>query len=272
MKKGLFGLVSIVLLSVSINLSAKTYATVDGEKVTQEDIDIIMRVLPGADFSTLTNEQKSQIVSQAIERKLLAKEALKQGADKDPEYKRALEKIKKDLALEFWMKKRFESIKVSDKEAKDFYNKNRDKFKKDAQLKARHILLKSEKEAKEVIKEIKNSKNKLEKFIELAKSKSIGPSGENGGDLGWFERAQMVPEFSEAAFKLKKGEFTKTPVKTQFGYHVIMVEDKKPKSTAPFSEVKNMIKENLRMEKFQKSMKELSNRLRKSAKIDIKEF
>ncbi len=273
MKKNLLVILGTILLLLSINLNAKTvYATVDGEEITQDDIDLVMRVLPGANFDTFSNEQKSQIVSQAIERKLLAKEALKEKVDQDPEYKKTLEKIKKDLALEFWMKKKFESVVVSDKEIKEFYNKNKAKFEKKAQVKARHILLKSEDEAKEVIKELKNAKDKLKKFIELAKEKSTGPSGKSGGDLGWFDKTQMVPEFSDAAFKLKKGAFTKTPVKTQFGYHVIMVEDKKRSSTAPLDEVKNMIKENLKMEKFQKEMKAFSKKLKEKAKIDIKQF
>jgi len=270
MKRKVLSAVAALLVAGS-SLNAAVYATVDGKDVTTDDINVLLRSIPGAKFETLPKESQKRIIDQAIERKLLTKQAKKEGIQKDKEYKEALEKIKDELALEVWMKRKYEKINVSDKELKDFYNKNSDKFIQPAVVKARHILVKTEQEAKQIIKELSNAKGNLtDKFIELAKTKSTGPSGKNGGDLGWFNAKQMVKEFSEAAFALKKGEFTKTPVKTQFGYHVIFVEDKKDKEKVGFDKVKERILGSIKMEKFRDTVSKKAQELRSKAKIEYK--
>ncbi len=269
MKKYLLGSVLSVFI-LSSPLSAKTHATVNGANISDQDIASILQVIPGANFAQMTKEQKDKIINQAIEKRLLGEKALKAGMEKEPEFKKALDSVKRDLALELWMKKQFESVKVSDGDIKDFYNKNKKMFKKAAAIKAKHILLTNEDDAKAVIKELKGAKDTVAKFIELAKSKSTGPSGSSGGDLGWFDKKRMVPEFSEAAFALKKGKYTKKPVKTQFGYHVILVEDKKPAGDVTLAEAKPTIAQRLKMEKFQEKVKKLTKKLRSSADISIK--
>ena len=251
-------------------LSAKTYATVNGQEITDQDINAIIQVIPGAKFDRLTKEQQKQIIEQAVEKKLLAEKALKSGIEKSPEYKKTLEAMKRELALEIWMKKQFENVKVSEKEMKDFYNKNVKMFKQPATAHARHILVKSKKEADAIISQLKKAKDVKAKFIELAKSKSTGPSAANGGDLGWFDAKRMVKPFSDAAFKLKKGEFTKTPVKTQFGYHVIYLEDKKPAGNVTFEQAKPNIEQTLKVQKFQEQMKKIAKDLKAKADIKIK--
>ena len=119
-----------------------------------------------------------------------------------------------------------------------------------------------------MIKELKKAKDVKAKFIELAKKKSTGPSAANGGDLGWFDAKRMVKPFSDAAFKLKKGSFTTTPVKTQFGYHVIYLEDKKAAGNVSFEQAKPNIEQTLKVQKFQKEIKETAKKL--TAKADIK--
>ena len=255
-------------LFMASSLSAKTYATVNGQEITEKDVGAILQVIPGAKFNKMTKAQQKQIVQQAIEKKLLAEKAIKSGIEKDPAYKKTLEQMKKELALEIWMKKQFENVKVSDKEMKDFYNKNIQMFKQPAMAKARHILLKNKADAEKVIKELKKAKDVKAKFIELAKKKSTGPSAANGGDLGWFDAKRMVKPFSDAAFKLKKGSFTTTPVKTQFGYHVIYLEDKKPAGNVSFEQAKPNIEQTLKVQKFQKEMKKTAKEL--TAKADIK--
>ncbi len=269
MKRYLVSSVVATLLFV-LAADAKTFATVNGQDITERDIGEILQVVPGANFEQMTKEQQKQIVDQAIDKKLLAEKALKAGMEKEPEFKEALESIKKDLALELWMKKQFDALTLKESELKDFYNKNSDMFKKPESAKARHILLATEDDAKAVIKELKAAKDVTAKFISLAKEKSTGPSGPSGGELGWFDRKRMVKEFSDAAFALKKGSYTKTPVKTQFGYHVILLEDKKPAQTVSFKEAKPNIEQSLKVEKFQEKMKELSKKLRESADIKIK--
>ena len=105
------------------------------------------------------------------------------------------------------------------------------------------------------------------KFIELAKSKSTGPSGPKGGDLGYFVQGQMVPEFNNKVFTMPVGTITDEPVKTQFGYHVIYLEDKKPKKLRAFSEVKEFIEQRLKLEKFKSVMKTKMEALQKKATI-----
>jgi len=264
------GLVAISLAAV-VSMGAEVLATVNGKNITKEDVNSILKSA-GITFDQLRPDLKQKVVDQAIERELLKEYAIKSGIQEDPEYKKALEKIKQDLAMEIWMKKQFDSIKISDEEAQEFYKKNIEKFKRPQMVHARHILVKSEEEAKKIIEELKKTpKDKLkEKFIELAKSKSVGPSGKNGGDLGYFGPKQMVKPFSDAAFKLNVGEITTTPVRTQFGYHIIYVEDKKPASTIPFAEVKEKIKQQLKMQKFQEIVSKKAQELKKSAKIEKK--
>ena len=256
-------------LAITVAAHAATvYATVDNEEITDQDIAMIIRN-PQVKFETLPESSKIQIVNQLIEKKLLTKKALSGNIQSTAAYKEAVEKLKKDLVLEIWMQEEFKKIKVTDKEIKDYYNSNPDQFKKGAQLKARHILLQTEDEAKEIIKELDSKKDKLNAFIEFAKTKSMGPSGTNGGDLGWFEPKQMVPEFSQATMELAKNSYTKTPVKTQYGFHVIYLEDKKDSSKIPLEEVSNNIKQMVTTNKFRETIKTISDEMRKSAKITI---
>jgi parvulin-like peptidyl-prolyl isomerase len=236
--------------------------------VTASDIAMVIRN-PRINFDALPAQTKQKILDQAIDSKLLSQKAIKSGVENTKAYKDALKNLKTDLALETWMKEQYKKAKVSDKEAKDFYDKNSDKFVEPAQVKARHILLKTEKEAQDIIKQLKGLKGKAleDKFIKLAKTKSTGPSGANGGELGWFTKKRMVPEFSEAAFALKPGQITTKPVKTQFGYHIIYVEDKKDGGKIPFDKVKDRIKAQLKVNSFQKRVQGIAKQLRKNAKI-----
>ncbi len=259
-----------VLAIATTSLSAKSvYATVNGEEVTGEDVAVALRN-PQIKFETLSENQKKIVLDQLIEKKLLIGESLKSGVEKNKEYQDALAKLKKDLSLEVWMQEEFKKVSVTDKEISDFYEKNKDKFITPEKLTARHILLKTEAEAKAVIKELDASSNKLEKFIELAKTKSTGPTAKNGGSLGEFAANQMVPEFSKAASALAKNTYTKSPVKTQFGYHVIYLEDKKASQKLNLDQVKNQIKQGLSQERFKDIIKKKVEALKKTAKIVIK--
>jgi len=270
MKRIIIG--SLATLAIGVSLNAAVYATVDGVEVTEKDVGALLRAMPGAKYETLQPADQKRVVDQAIERKLLAKEAVKSGIENDADYKKALGEIKSDLALELWMKKVFEKIKVSEADAKVYFDKNKDKFVKPATAKARHIVVAKEEEAKAIIKELDGLKGETltNKFIELAKTKSTGPSGKNGGDLGWFNKKQMVGPFSEAAFGQGKGEVTKAPVKTQFGFHVILTEDKKGGEEVKFTDAKAQIENGLKMEKFRDDIAKKAKELRKKANIVIK--
>ena len=214
-------------LAAAISLNAAVYATVNGQEVTDKDIAMLMQSMPQqVNFTTLPPDIQKQIVDQAVERKLLLAQAKKDGVEKDPQYTEALNQVKDEIILEIWMKKAYDEAKVAEAKIKEYYDKNADQFMREARVKASHILVKTEEEAKAIIDELKNLKGDAlaKKFSELASTKSLDNNGQNGGDLGWFTSSQMVKPFSDAAFALKSGEVTKKPVQTQFGYHVILNE------------------------------------------------
>ena len=171
------------------------------------------------------------------------------------------------------MKRIFDNIKVSDSEISDFYNKNKAEFAVPAQVRAKHILVATEKEANDVIAALKGLKDDalVKKFEELAKSKSTDQgSAVNGGELGWFGQSQMVKPFADAAFALKKGEVTQKPVKSNFGYHVILKEDSKAAGTVSLNEVKPQIEGSIKMEKFRNDIRKRGDELRSKAKVEYK--
>jgi len=263
---------SIVSSLIAGSLFAGNVASVNGENITEADINAFLApIAKGAKFEMLPKEAKEKLINQIIEKKLLTKYATKSGIQNTKEFKETLESLKDDLSLELWMKKEFDKVSVSDKDAQSYYKENKEaSFKQEAKVKARHILVKTEEEAKEIIAELKKAKDLKEKFITLAKDKSTGPSGANGGDLGFFSEKQMVPEFSKEAFSLKVGDVSSKPVKTQFGYHVIFVEDKQKGGYVAFEEIKDKIKQAIQMEKFKESTQKKAKELKSKAKIEIK--
>ncbi len=269
-------LLSALLLTGSM-ASAKTLVTVNGQAITQADVNTELMSATQGRVNQIPPARlamfKKQVLQQLIGKEIIFDDAKKSGILNSPEYKneynKLLNRMKKELAIQVWQKKLLGSIKISNKELKDYYNKNKDEFNEKESVHARHILVKTKAQAEKIISELKGlSGQKLkEKFIELAKKDSTGPSGPKGGDLGYFAQGQMVPAFNSRVFSMKKGTVTLTPVKTQFGYHVIYLEDKKPAMTKTFNEVKTFIEQRLKMEKFKKVFKQKMDELQKSAVI-----
>ena len=269
-------LLSTLLLS-GIALSAATLVTVNGKAITQSEVDAeLMNATQGRLNEVPAeriNELRQQVLQQLVGKELIYGDAQKTGILKTKEYKaeykKLEERMKKELAVQVWQKKQLDSIKISEKNLKDYYNKNKEEFNQKETLHARHILVKTEAEAKNIIAQIKPlSGAKLKsKFIDLAKEKSTGPSGPKGGDLGYFADGQMVPAFNTKVFSMKVGTATLTPVKTQFGFHVIYLEDKKAAATRTYKEVKEFIEQRLKMEKFKSFMKDVMKKLHEKATI-----
>jgi len=261
----------IALGAVSLS-AADTLATVNGTPVTTEDANIyVAQTQQGARFDALTKDQKKMIVDRLIERVLFIDQAKKEGIEKDPEYQRLLARDKEELMVRTWITKQFENTVISDSEAKAYFDKHPDEFKVPAQVHARHILLKDEKGAKDVLAQLKGLKGDAlkKRFIELAKAKSTGPTGPKGGDLGFFAPGQMVKPFNDAVFAMKKGEVSAKPVKTQFGYHVIYAEDIKPAKTIPYKEAKDRIIGMLKQKTFSAKMAKLAASLKSKSKVVI---
>ncbi len=269
-KKTILSMVlSLAVANSAVAVENKVYATVNGDKITSQSIAIALKD-PKVKFDSLPKDTQKNILDRIIEQKLLSQKAVKTDVVNDKMYKETLKSLKQDLALQIWMQQLSKKIKISQKELKSFYDKNKKLFKVGVQLKARHILVPDEKTAKDLIKILKNSKNLKSKFIALAKEKSTGPSGANGGDLGWFPLEKMVPEFSKAANELKIGTASLTPVKTQFGYHIIYLEDKKKATTTKFENAQFQISQQLGREEFIKQIQSIVDKLKKKAKIEYK--
>ena len=265
------------LLIASTIAAAQTLVTINGVEITTKDVDTALMNATQGRFNQVPADKQAefrkQVLEQLIAKELVYNDAKKTGVlkskDFKTEYKKVQERVKKDLAVQVWQKRELDKVKVSTKELKDYYNKNKEEFNEKESVHARHILVKTEDEAKSIIKDMKSLKDDAlkTKFIQLAKLKSTGPSGPKGGDLGYFSKGQMVPEFNDKVFSMKTGTITSSPVKTQFGYHVIYLQDKKHKVQRTFDEVKSFIEQRLKLEKFKSIIETKMKSLQKNANI-----
>lgn len=218
-------------------------ATVDGVPVKYSDVILAERDL-GAQLSGVAEDVKFEyLASLMIDRKALAAAATKAGYEDDEEVKRQMAFYLEKVLGDVYLNRELQDA-VSDEEAKTFYDKQVSQVELKEEVSARHILVETEEEAQAVIDRL----NAGEDFVELAKEVSTGPSGKEGGDLGYFVADRMVPEFSKAAFALEKGQIS-APVKSDFGWHVIKVDDKRMQQLVAFDDVKEGIKVQLRDEK-----------------------
>jgi peptidyl-prolyl cis-trans isomerase C len=243
-------------------------AKVDNTAVTQADFDREFQALPDYAQQMFTDAAgKEKFLNEIINKELLYKEAVKKGYDKGQDYLKKVEEFKKlSLVSELFEKEIMAKAKVSDQEAKEYYDKNKDDFIVAKEIKASHILVKTEDEAQKVLSRLK----KGEKFEAIAKAVSIDTgSAKNGGDLGFFKKGQMVPEFERAAAALKVGEITSAPVKSPFGYHIIKVTDKKTGDPIPFDKVRDLVSQKLSGEKQKGVFEAYMAELKKTHKVEI---
>jgi parvulin-like peptidyl-prolyl isomerase len=264
-------LLTVTLITTALTAS-DVLATVNGKNITKQDAQAFVSTqAPKAVFVALGDADKKMIVDRLVEKMLFTELAAKEGIDKKPEFERNIEKIREELLVNMWMKSQMDNAVVSDSEAKEFYTKNTDKFAAKASMHARHILVKTKESAEEIINTLKALKDTAlkAKFVDLAKTKSTGPSGPKGGDLGTFSKGQMVPEFSKAAWALENGQITTTPVKTQFGYHVIYLETKSDAKPVAYELVKDKIITSLKQKQFAEKIAEVAKELKSKANIVI---
>lgn len=242
-------------------------AKVGSSGITQTDFEREMKSLPDYAQQLFEGEAgKEKFLDEIIKKEILYQEALKRGLDKSPDFSRKLEEFKKlTLASELLEKEVMSKNKVTEQEVKDYYNKHKDDFTTTSQIRASHILVKTEAEANKVLARLK----KGEKFEEIAKKESLDTaSAKNGGDIGFFTRGQLVPEFEKAAAGLKAGELS-GPVKTAYGYHIIKVTDRKTGPVVEFDRVKDVIFQRLSGEKQKEAFDNYIAELRKNYKVEI---
>jgi len=253
------------------NLNDNTIvAEVYGKKIRVKDVNAYMQGMT-KDFriklQNLPAQHVGEFVKKYVETETYYKKA--EAITKTPQFKALIKKI----AVDLWISQEYKKIKVSDKEIKSFYDKNKDLyFKTTPKLKARHIVVKDEKLAKKLISELKSlhGKSLTTKFAELAKKYSIGPSKIDGGELGFFDPKDMAPNFAKAALSLKEGTITLQPVKTRFGYHIILLEKKDTHSYIPFQKVKGQIAGYLKNKKLDDELTEMDKKANVKYKVPVK--
>jgi peptidyl-prolyl cis-trans isomerase C len=224
---------------------ATVVAKVGDLEITQSELDLAVANLD-PQLAQLPDEQKKvAALSGAIDVKLLAANATAAGLQDDADYKRRMAFIaERELHNAFFKKNVVDA--VTEDEVKARYEKEIAALPKQEEVRARHILVKTEEEAKQIITDLDAGKD----FIEIAKEKSTDPNKTEGGDLGYFTKGRMVPEFEEAAFALEKGAYTKTPVQTQFGFHVIRLEDKRDAPPPAFEAVEQQVRQLVMRDKY----------------------
>lgn len=238
---------------------AKVLATVGGMPITEAEVDEFLASLGPRGQAYNNPEGRGIILEQLIGNKLLLLDAKRNLIEAEPAFKEQLAKLKDNLLASYAAEKVISTVSVSDKEARDYYEENKERFDQGETVNASHILVDSEEKALELLAKIKSGDVSFE---DCAKENSSCPSGQQGGSLGDFGRGQMVPEFDTAAFSMDEGEITETPVKTQFGYHLIKLNKKNPATTPAFEEIASEIKQGLLGEKRQKAYESKINQLK----------
>ena len=238
---------------------SKILATVGGMPITDDEVNEFLAGLGPRGQSYNNPEGKKMILEQLIGNKLLLLEAKKNLFETEPAFKAQLAKIKDSLLSSYALEKALSAVKVSDKEAEDYYNANKEQFNTEESVNASHILVATEELAAELIAKIKAGEVSFE---DAARENSTCPSGKSGGNLGDFGRGQMVPEFDSAVFAMEVGEISAAPVKTQFGYHVIKLNAKNAPTTTPYADIADEIKNALLSDKKRAAYESKLNQLK----------
>jgi len=236
-------------------------ATVNGTPIGASLVDVMakQRAAQGRPDSP---DARKAIIDQLAMQLLVSQEAVKKGMDKTSEIADQLELTRQSVLANAFVQDYLKNTPVSDDMLKAEYDKLKGQM-GGTEYKARHILVEKEADAKDIIAKLQKDPKA---FNALAKQKSLDTgSKDNGGDLGWFDLQRMVPEFGAATAKLEKGKFTDVPVKSQFGYHVIMLDDSRQKEAPPLEQVKAGLSQQVQ----QQNLKKLLDDMKAKAKIEI---
>ncbi|MGB7286463.1 MAG: peptidylprolyl isomerase [Salaquimonas sp.] len=239
-------LMAVAILAPGLAFSqSKVVAKVGDIEITEQELVFAEGDLNEQFAQVPEEKRKSAMLSALIDIKLLASKAKAAGEEDSELFKAQMNFVRsRSLHNIYFQKNVVEAI--TDEEVKARFEKEVAALTPEKEIKARHILVKTEDEAKSIIAELEGGKD----FVELAKEKSTGPSGPNGGDLGFFGKGQMVPAFEEAVFALENGAFTTAPVQTQFGFHVILKEEERDKPLPEFDAVEDQIRQIVLREKY----------------------
>jgi peptidyl-prolyl cis-trans isomerase C len=235
-------------------------ATIDGAPISRVEYETYLKsLLRGRPATELTTDQRNQVLDELINMQLLASQGAKEGVDKDPDVAAQLQVVRMRVLADAESAKFLKDKEPTDAELHTEFDSAVAAMDK-TEYHARHILVSSKEAAEAAIKKIKGGA----KFEDVAKAESTDSSKANGGDLGWFTLTRMAKPFGDAVKGLKKGEMTTTPVQTQFGWHVIKLEDTRETAPPPFEQVKQQVTNGV----MQKKLQAYVDSLKKTAKID----
>ena len=236
-----------VVVAPSLAQSAGAVAKVNGKEIPQSRADFVLKA-NAAQGQPDSPELRNRVREVLIRNELLSQEAVKKGLDKTPEFTTQVEFNRQEALVNAFIQDYVKNNPVADDAIKAEYDRAKSQA-GDMEYKARHILVKEEAEAKAIIAQLKKGAN----FEKIAAQKSQDPgSKDKGGDLDWAPGGRYVPAFSDALKKLKKGQITDTPVQTQFGWHVIRVDDERTMKFPPLEEVKPQIVQGLQRQSIEK--------------------
>jgi len=217
----------------------KILATIDGAYITEAELEAFIANLPREQQMYAQNPQfRQQCLDEIINIHLFAKMGKEEKLDETQQFKSFMESAKKDILAQLAMRQVLDAAEVSKEECEAYYEANKTNYKSPEKVNAKHILVKDEEECKAIMQLITSGEKEFEA---MAREHSTCGSAAKGGSLGEFGRGQMVKEFEDAAFNAEIGDIV-GPVKTQFGYHIIKVEDKTPERIAGFEQVESRIK------------------------------
>ncbi|WP_282929719.1 peptidylprolyl isomerase [Anaerococcus sp. Marseille-Q7828] len=238
----------------------KLLAEVNGKKIYEDDV---FHLLAGIEDKQRFNSKEgfNILTDELVNQELILQNAKENNFDQEDEFRQRLEEVKNDMLKNYAMHKIFNEVTINDDEVLDYYNKNKDTLFSPTTYTASHILVEDENKANKILEEIENGLD----FAEAAKKYSLDPSKDNGGSLGTFPKGVMVPEFQEGLDKLSIGEVSK-PVKSQFGYHLIKLDDKKV-NEQNFEDIKDNVRSTYEMIKRQEKYLELVNDLYKKSEV-----
>lgn len=243
------------------NAKSGVAATVNGIAISESRVDMLVKQ-NAAQGRPENPELRKAIIDQLAMQYLISKEAAKKGLDKKPEVSDLVDMTRQSILANAFVEDYLKNSTVSDEALNADYEKIKAQITGN-EYKARHILVAKKSEAQDIIARLKSNPAAFES---LAKAKTIDMGSKaSGGDLGWFDTRSMVPEFGDAVNKLSKGSFTREPVKSQFGYHVILLEDSRPKVVPPLDQVKPQLQQQIR----QQNLKKLFDDMKAKAKIEI---
>ncbi|MBI5431144.1 MAG: peptidylprolyl isomerase [Nitrosomonadales bacterium] len=258
---GAVSLITLCACNPADHSKSAVAATVNGTDISESRVELLVKQSAGQGQPD-TPELRKTIVDQLTMQLIITQEAIRKGIDKKPEVVDQIEVTRQSMLANAFVLDYLKSNPVSDDMLKAEYEKVKAQM-TGSEYRARHILVEKEADARDIIAKLKKNPKAFESLAK-ARSKDVG-SKVNGGDLGWFDSRAMVPEFGAAVEKLAKGKFTEEPVKSQFGYHVIMLENTRPKAIPPFDQVKSQLQQQVQ----QQNLKKLFDDLKAKAKIEI---